>query len=257
MPITPLLEIMETLRAPDGCPWDRAQTHESLRRYCLEEAFEVVEAIDHADDAALKSELGDLLLQVVFHAQIGSERNAFDFADVVDAICAKMHRRHPHVFGPQAGQVAGGDPESWEAIKQRERANDGAERSLVDGVPRAMPALLRAQRVSDKAATCGFDWPDVTGVHEKIAEEFGELKEAVEANEPEAIEHEIGDLLLALTNLARHHDCNAEFALQKATDRFTTRFKKMEEQARLENLDLATQDLESLEQRWQAAKRET
>jgi MazG family protein len=254
MPIGQLLDIMRSLRNPDGgCPWDLEQTHASLKAYCIEEAFEVLEAIDAEDDDALRGELGDLLLQVVFHAQVASERGAFDFAGVCEAIASKMLRRHPHVFGSD-GEARGGDPQTWEAIKARERRDDDDGKTTLDGVPRAMPALLRAERLSDKAAALGFDWPQWSGVRDKVAEELGELDEAIETGDSDAVEHELGDLLLAVSNLARHLGVRPEFALQRASDRFQERWRTVEEGLRADGLAPQNAGLDELERRWQSAK---
>jgi len=244
---------MERLRGPKGCPWDQAQTHQSLRRYCIEEAHEVVEAIDGGDDAELCAELGDLLLQVVFHAQLAKERGAFGFSDIVGSICDKMERRHPHVFDPEF-QGQGGAPADWEALKAKESKVPKDRRSVLDGVPRAMPALLRAQRLADKAATVGCDWPDDAGPRAKISEEIEELDQALSQGDPSAIAHEMGDLLLATMNLARQLGQDAEFVTQEAADRFQQRFRAMETRAIKENRPLKDRTLAEQEALWQEVK---
>ncbi|MGH2370461.1 MAG: nucleoside triphosphate pyrophosphohydrolase, partial [Chloroflexota bacterium] len=195
-----LQQIMARLRAPNGCPWDREQTHQSLRKYLLEETYEALEALDAGDLAALEEELGDLLLQIVFHAQVADEAGVFDLGDVVAGICAKLIRRHPHVFGEVDAQDAEAVLRNWEALKRAERADRAEpERSMLDGVPPAMPALASSQAVQERAARVGFDWPDVSGVLEKVAEE---AREVAAATEPAARREELGDLLFVLVRLA-------------------------------------------------------
>src|SRR5215470_12955087 len=222
-----LVEIMHRLRGPGGCPWDGEQTHDSIKPYLIEEAYEVVEAIDARDDRELCTELGDLLLQILFHAEMASQRQAFAIGDVIRAISEKMVRRHPHVFGDTA--VSGADEvvRNWSRIKSAERraADDS---SALAGVPRAMPALLRAQRLGEKAGHAGFDWSDATGVLAKLREELDELSAAVHSGDRDAAEAELGDLLYAATSLARHLRLSAEDAVKRAADRFTRRFHHME-----------------------------
>ncbi len=246
-----LLRIMARLRAPGGCPWDREQTHASIRKYVIEEAYEVAEAIDRGEPAELCAELGDLLLQVVFHAEMASEDGRFSIDDVCRAIADKMRRRHPHVFGDVT--VAGADEvvRNWEAIKARER---GADASAIDGVPRALPALQRAERIGDKASRVGFDWPDAAGVLRKVDEERAELTEAIAGGERERIEAELGDLLLAAANLARKLDVEPEQALSRALDRFEGRFRAVEAAVRRDGLAMQTLDAAELDRRWEAAK---
>jgi MazG family protein len=247
-----LVQIMARLRAPGGCPWDREQTHASIRKYVIEEAYEVAEAIDHGDARELCAELGDLLLQVVFHAEMAREDGRFDVEDVCRAIVDKMRRRHPHVFGDVT--VSGADEvvRNWEQIKARER---GAAASIIDGVPRALPALQRAERLGDKAARVGFDWLDAAAVLAKVDEERAELGEALAGGEPARIADELGDLLLATANLARKLDLEPERALSSALDRFERRFRSVERTARTEGQDLAAMPADELDRRWQEAKR--
>ncbi|MBU6283404.1 nucleoside triphosphate pyrophosphohydrolase [bacterium] len=249
-----LLEIMARLRAPGGCPWDREQDHRSIRKYVIEEAYEVAEAIDHGDPAELCTELGDLLLQVVFHAQMASEHGAFDAADVCRAICDKMERRHPHVFGEVLVSGSGEVLRNWERIKAHER---GPGASAIDGVPRALPSLQRAERVSEKAARVGFDWPDREAVLAKVDEERAEVADALASGDAAAIEHEIGDLLLAVANLARKSDVEPEAALSAAVDRFERRFRHAESGARGSGTDLGALDAAALDRLWQSAKAAT
>ncbi len=219
-----LVELMQRLLSPDGCPWDQEQDFSTLRRYVLEEACEVIDAIDSGDFDHLCEELGDLALQVVFLGELARREGHFGPDDVVREICDKLVRRHPHVFGDVNVADAEEVLRNWEAIK----ASEKADRPLLAGVPRSLPALYRAQRMSDKASRVGFDWPDGRGSREKVSEEVGELDEAVASGDAERIEHELGDLLFALVNLARHQKVDAEIALRKAGDRFAARFGHVE-----------------------------
>jgi tetrapyrrole methylase family protein/MazG family protein/ATP diphosphatase len=223
-----LVALMQRLLAPDGCPWDREQTFASLRKYVIEEAFEVVDAIDRGDPAAVREELGDLLLQVAFQAELGRAQGAFGPDDVVAGIVDKMVRRHPHVFGDETAATADEVFRNWEQLKARERGSKG----LLGGVPRALPALVRAQRVGEKVERVGFDWPDAAGSRAKVAEELGELDRAVEAGDREAAAEELGDVLFALVNFARHVGVDAEAALRATTDKFTARFEHVEARVR-------------------------
>ncbi len=230
-----LVELMERLRAPDGCPWDREQTLESLRRYVIEEAHEVVDAIDGGDKNELRSELGDLLFQVVFQAEVARSQGDFGPDDVIKAIVDKLVRRHPHVFGDEGEAPVANSTEvleRWEKIKARER---GDKQGLLDSVPRAMPALVRAQRVGEKVERVGFDWPDTAGSRAKVAEELGELDQAIASGDQEAISEELGDTLFALVNLARHVQVDAEAALRSTIAKFTTRFAHVERRVREEH----------------------
>jgi MazG family protein len=248
-----LLAIMARLRGPGGCPWDREQTHRSIRKYVIEEAYEVAEAIDHDQPAELCAELGDLLLQVVVHAEMAQEAGRFTIDDVCRGIVDKMRRRHPHVFGDVAVDGAADVVRNWEAIKQRER---GADASVIDGVPRALPALQRAERIGEKAARVGFDWPDVAGVLRKVDEERAELAEAMQSGDRGRIADELGDLLLATANLARKLDLEPEQALGAAVDRFSDRFRQMESSARRDGEPLQELSADELDRRWERAKRE-
>jgi MazG family protein len=219
-----LVAIMRRLLAADGCPWDREQDFKSLRRYVLEEACEVIDAIDTGDFDGLKEELGDLALQVVFLGELARKEGRFGPDDVVHAIVEKLVRRHPHVFSD--GKVSGVDDvlNNWERIKAEEKR----ERGVLDGVPRALPALLRAQRMGEKVSRVGFDWPDGRGSRAKVAEEIGELDQAIAGGDRDRIEAELGDVLFALVNLARHHGVDAEGALRGTADRFAQRFAHVE-----------------------------
>ncbi len=250
--ISRLLEIMARLRRPaDGCPWDLDQDFASIRHYTIEEAYEVADAIERNDFDDLREELGDLLLQPVFHAQMASEVGLFDFGDVVQAITEKLIRRHPHVFGEEAARNAGGAKAKWDAIKADERAKKAEKRagptSVLDDVPNGMPALVRAEKLTKRAATVGFDWPDVAAVMAKVEEEMTELAAA----ETDAQKHEeMGDLLFAIANLARHQGVDPEAALRDANAKFTRRFHYVEERARADGIAIETAGLARLDGYW-------
>jgi nucleoside triphosphate diphosphatase len=254
--IRELLEIMARLRDPDhGCPWDVAQTFETIAPYTLEEAFEVADAIERGDIAALRNELGDLLFQVVFHARMAEELGQFDFAAVAAGLSEKMRRRHPHVFGDAEIPDAGTQTATWETLKARERAAQDQPGAL-DGVPLNLPALARAQKLGRRAARAGFDWPDAGAVLQKVDEESAELAVALaaRAHAPEAVVEELGDLLFTLANLARHLDVDAERALRRASLKFEQRFRAVE--ARLAARGLRPEDASpaQLEQLWNEVK---
>jgi tetrapyrrole methylase family protein/MazG family protein len=251
---TRLVEIMARLRGPEGCPWDREQTHASIKPYLIEETYEVVEAIEREDDEDLCSELGDLLLQVVFHAQMASEAGRFTIADVVQAIHDKLVRRHPHVFGDADVRSSADVVHNWSRIKAEERRHTN-DRSAIAGVPRSMPALLRAHRLGEKAAGVGFDWRDACGVLDKVREEQGELEAAIESGDSRAAEAELGDLLYALTSLARHLRINAEDALARAGDRFSWRFRRMEEELAKAGRDIRKTTAAEMDALWEEIKR--
>ncbi|PLK25861.1 nucleoside triphosphate pyrophosphohydrolase [Novosphingobium sp. TH158] len=249
-PLNRLLSIMARLRDPQtGCEWDVAQTFETIAPYTIEEAYEVTDAILRRDMAALKDELGDLLLQVVFHARMAEEAGLFDFDAVATAISEKMEARHPHVFGdaPDLGQSR---EQRWEALKAEERAAKGAT-SALDGVAIALPALMRAEKLQKRAARVGFDWPDAEGPADKLREEMAELAEACE---PDHIVEEAGDMLFAAVNLVRKLGIAPEDALRAANAKFERRFRQMEEIARASGADFAGLDLEAQEALWSAAK---
>jgi nucleoside triphosphate diphosphatase len=254
-PIDTLLQIMARLRDPmDGCPWDRAQDFSTIAPYTIEEAYEVADVIQRGDMAALKDELGDLLLQVVFHARMAEEAGYFAFDDVAAAINDKMVRRHPHVFGDAQIATVSAQNEAWEAHKAAERAANGADTSVLDDIALAFPALLRAAKVSRRAARIGFDWPDARAVIPKIAEEIAEIEAEIDSGGPPArLEDEIGDLLFAAANLARKLDVEPETALRRATAKFERRFRRVEALAAERGIG---RDLEALEALWQQVKRE-
>ena len=248
-----LREIMARLRAPDGCPWDRAQTRQTLKRHLLEETYEVLEAIDADDMAELCEELGDLLLQVYFHAQIAAEEAAFTFADVTAALGEKLVRRHPHVFGDRAAADAEEALANWEQIKQAEHRAKGKERSsLLDRVPSALPALAAAQALGERAATVGFDWETVRGVFDKVDEELDELRRA---DTPAERAEELGDVLFVLARVGSWLDVDVEDALRRANRKFRARFGAMEAAARREGLELASLSDAEWDRLWNAAKR--
>ena len=250
---TKLVETVARLRAPGGCPWDHEQTHESLKRFAIEETYEVVEAIDSGDMGRLKDELGDLLLQVLLHAQMASESHEFDMADVCRTIREKLLRRHPHVFGD--AQVSGVEDvlHNWEQIKRCEPGYDERE-SVLDGVPQTLPALMRASELSKKAARTGFDWPDIHSIFDKLDEEVRELRDAIDrASDPE-IKDEIGDLLFTVVNIARWSRVDPEEALRDMLRKFVHRFSRIEERARETGRDIHEMTLEEMDSVWDEAK---
>lgn len=249
-----LVGIMARLRGEDGCPWDRAQDLASLKPYLVEEAYEVLDAIDAGDPRAHEEELGDLLLQVVFQAEIRRQEGAFDAAHVCHAIADKLVRRHPHVFADGTADTPEAVTATWAEIKAQEKRDKGGDTSALAGVPRALPALLRAQRVGEKAARVGFDWPEVAGPLGKVAEEVGELAEAIEAGDPAAIGHELGDALFSLVNVARFVGVGAEEALQHAVERFSRRFRAVEAGAAGEGRALSDLTLAEMDRYWEEAK---
>jgi MazG family protein len=249
-----LVEIMARLRGPGGCPWDHEQTPESLRPYLLEEVYEVLDALDARDPAALRDELGDLLLQIVFQSQIASEAGRFTVADVAGAIADKLVRRHPHVFGDVAVRDARDVVRNWTRIKAEERKAKGEDGDPFAGVPAALPALVHAQQIGEKGAHVGLDWSDASAVLDKVREEQTELEAAVAARDRGAIEHELGDLLLALASLARHLDVSAELALRAADHRFMARARHVDAAARARGVELRDLSAEERERLWNAAK---
>lgn len=249
-----LLDIMARLRSAEGCPWDREQTRTSLKPYLIEEAYEVVEAIEAGQDRALVEELGDLLFQVVFHAQLGVEQGTFTMADILHHLSEKMIARHPHVFGTASVPTAQAALAQWEAIKQRESERAGRRRSVIDGVPRALPALIRAQRVQAKAARVKFDWPDAPSAWTKVEEEVREATEALQAGDSDRFREELGDVLFSLVNVARLSSIDAEDALHGAVEKFRRRFTDMEAALTAEGTSVSTVGQEELERSWQAAK---
>ena len=246
-----LLDIVALLRAPGGCPWDREQTHESLKRHLLEECYEALEAIDQESPPLLAEELGDILVQVAFHADIAREAGEFTLADVLTAINGKLVRRHPHVFGDTSVSDAREVELNWEQLKAAERAEQGIRKSPVDGIPNALPALSYSQLMQDRVSRMGFEWEDVSGVLDKILEEVEEFRQA--STDAEKV-HELGDLLLVMVNLCRWLDVQAEDALRQANGRFRSRYLQMEELAEQRGLDFAQLPLDDKEALWQEAK---
>lgn len=251
--IDDLREIMELLRSEEGCPWDRVQTHATIRNNLLEEAYEAADAIDQADDKALCEELGDVLLQVVFHSRMAEEAGRFDLDQVADGICKKLILRHPHVFG----EVKADTPEqvltNWDKIKQVEKHQETAAATL-ESVPHAFPALMRAQKVQKRAGKAGFDWTDISGALEKLPEETAELREALNTKNPDAIAEEMGDLLFACVNVARFAGLEAEETLQRSTDKFIRRFAAVERLADERGMDMKAATVEELDQLWKEVK---
>jgi MazG family protein len=247
-----LCEIVAKLRAPDGCPWDREQTNESLLPGLIEEAYEVAGAVRAHDDQNLREELGDLILLAVMHSQIAEENGRFNIVDVLENVIAKLIRRHPHVFGSSEVRDTDGVVKQWEAIKREEKNAKGGH-YLAD-LPAALPALMRAQKAQKKAARVNFDWTEISDVVVKVDEELAEAKEAITSRDPSAIADEIGDLLFAVVNLARRSKLDAETALQTATDKFVSRFNQVEDELRGRGKKLGEAGLEELDQIWDAVK---
>jgi MazG family protein len=254
-----LVAVMARLRAPGGCPWDRKQTFDTIKTYLLEESYEVMDAIDRRDWEGLKEELGDLLLQPVFFAEMAQEEGLFTIADSLDAINEKLIRRHPHVFGDAAAETADDVKLRWDEIKKQERAEKGsaAAPSILDGVPRNLPALVEAEKIGDKAAKVGFEWSSIEGVLEKLQEEAAELAEARASTGREEIEHELGDLLFTVVNLARFLKVDPEQALRKTNARFRRRFKYVESEIAAAGETVGQSSLERMEELWQEAKRQS
>jgi MazG family protein len=259
-----LVAVMARLRAPGGCPWDREQTHATLRTYLIEEAYEVLDALDSTDDVKFAEELGDLLLQVLFHAQIASEEGRFAIDDVIREIYEKMIRRHPHVFGEKRAKDAAEVLRNWEIIKQEERRNKSGQSaaeakpvSILDGVPRTLPALLEGLQLTRKAARIGFDWLDVDGIFDKLTEEAGELRRALDKKESSSrIESEVGDILFVAVNLARFLNVDPEIAMKKASSKFSRRFHEMERLARQRGTTLAEIPRPQIESLWEQSKQQ-
>jgi MazG family protein len=247
-----LCEIVAKLRAPGGCPWDREQTNESLLPPLIEEAYEVAGAIRASDDQNFREELGDLILLAVMHSEIANETGRFNIEAVLEEVTAKLIRRHPHVFGASDVRDAEGVIKQWEAIKHEEK--NGGESHFLDNLPAALPALMRAQKAQKKAARVNFDWTELSDVIAKVDEELAEAKAAIASRDPEAIADEIGDLLFAVVNLARKSNLDAETALQQATDKFISRFSRVEDELRARGKKLGDADLKELDEIWEALK---
>ncbi len=248
-----LVDVMARLRGEGGCPWDREQTRESLKPYVVEEAYEVLEAIDEGDVAKLREELGDLLLQVVFQAQVAREAGEFTIAEVIQAVVEKLVRRHPHVFGDATASSAQEVLRRWEAIKRAERQDAGGRPSALDGVPRDLPALLRAHRLQEKASRVGFDWEDAAGLLRKLEEELAEFRAACRNGGGPQAAAELGDLLFTLVNLSRFLHVNPEEALRETIARFIRRFRYMEERMRQATRPMARETRPEMDRLWEQA----
>jgi ATP diphosphatase len=256
MSIDRLLAIMARLRDPQsGCPWDRKQTYSTIAPYTIEEAYEVADAIERKDLHELKSELGDLLFQVVFHAQLAREEKAFDFDDVVTAISEKLERRHPHVFGTASIDSAEAQNVAWEAHKRKEREDKRSDSSVLDDVPLPLPALTRAAKLGKRASSVGFDWPDIDGVLAKVEEEIKELRDARRSGSREEVQAELGDLLFSIVNLGRHLGADLETALRTTNAKFERRFRYVEGELRKQGKRPQEATLEEMDSLWNEAKR--
>jgi len=245
-----LIDTLKVLRAPGGCDWDRAQTHESLIPYLLEETYEVIEAIEQNDFNLLKEELGDLLLHIIFQAELASEENKFDIYDSISNITDKLVSRHPHIFSDNKNKSW--SEGSWELAKQKEKKRD----SILDGVPKALPSLTKANRIQEKAAGVGFDWDRLNQVYDKVYEELDELNEAIKSKKSDQIEEELGDVLFSIVNLSRHIDINPEVALDKSIIKFIDRFHSLENYMNKNKLEFKNQDLSDLDKLWDKIKKE-
>lgn len=252
--IEDLLDIMEQLRGENGCPWDKVQTHQSIKKSMIEECYEAIDALDSGNDDAFANELGDVLLQVVFHAQLAKERGAFDFDRVVNEICAKLISRHTHVFGKDKAGDAEEALSNWEKNKKKEKGLETYTDMLKD-VPNYLPALMRSEKIQKKAGSVGFDWKDIEPVYDKISEETDEVREAVTTGDIDKIEEEYGDLLFAAVNLGRFLKVTPEIALAKASDKFIARFAKMEDEAKSQDMDLSSMTLEEMDAIWNKIKK--
>lgn len=248
-----LVNVMNKLRDKDGCPWDREQTRDSIKPYLIEEAYELLEAIDEKNPDKIKEELGDLLFQIIFHAKLAEEQNEFDIFDVCRHIKEKMIRRHPHVFGDIEVSCSKEVLEQWEDIKRKEPKNSG-RKSALDGIPEKLPSLLRAHRFQEKAARVGFDWEKLEDVFGKVEEELTELKQTFSKKNKVEMEHELGDVLFSLVNIARFIKVNPEESMRKAIGRFTERFKYIEEETAKKGLDLKNLSLQEMDKYWNEAK---
>lgn len=251
--INDFLRLVTVLRSPGGCPWDRKQTHESIKKNFIEETYEVVEAINKADAEGLKEELGDVLLQVAMHSEIESEKGSFDFNDVVNDICKKLVVRHPHVFGDAAAQSSDEALQNWDQVKLKTKGMKKQGEAMIK-VPREFPALMRAQKVQEKAAKAGFDWDDINGAVDKLHEEIDELETALAAGVGKDIEEEFGDVLFSCVNVSRFIGADSEEALTASTDKFIKRYLLVEKLAADEGLDMKTASIEELDKLWNKAK---
>lgn len=248
-----LVDIIKILRGEGGCPWDMVQTHESIRKDFIEETYEVIEAINKNNPDMLREELGDVLMQVVFHAQIETENGVFDIDDVADEICKKMIIRHPHVFGDVSAESVDDVLTNWDAIKRKTKGQKSTSEAI-DSIPRELPALMRAAKVQHKAAKAGFDWKEVSGALDRLSDEIRELKEAIAEGEQTHISEELGDVLFSAVNVSRFVDVEAEEALTVSTDKFVGRFKKVEKMAFERDINMKETELAVLDELWDEAK---
>jgi len=260
--IQKLADLVARLRGESGCPWDREQTRETLKPMLIEEAYEVLDALDDPDPMELKEELGDLLFQVVFHAQIAKEKGEFDLADVIDRLHEKMIRRHPHVFGGASLPTAGDVLRNWEDIKAGERGTQStylpeSEKSLLDGIPSKLPALHEAYQITAKAARVGFDWPDLDGILDKLREETAELSSAAAGNDRDQLAQEVGDLLFVVVNVARFLGIDPETALRQCNRKFGRRFRYVESAIKKQGREMKSASLEEMDALWEEAKNQT
>lgn len=251
--IEDLVEIIRLLRAPGGCPWDAEQTHASIKKNLIEETYEVIEALNKDDKVLMCEELGDLLMQVVFHAQMEAEEGTFDFNTVADGVCKKLVERHPHVFGEANVNSVDDVLTNWDAIKRQSKGQKTATESMFS-VPRELPALMRATKLQKKAADVGFDWPDVSGALDKLGEEIAELRAAINAGDKQNIKEELGDILFSAVNVSRFVKADAEEALTDASDKFLARFTQVEALASERGIDMKTSTLEELDALWDEVK---
>lgn len=250
-----LVEILRCLRSEGGCPWDIEQTHESIKKNLIEETYETIEAINKNDPDMLREELGDVLMQVIFHTQIENEKGVFDIDDVADENCKKLIERHPHVFGEVKADTVSDVLTNWDAIKRKTKGQKTTSDAM-DSVPRELPALMRADKIQSKASKAGFDWDEIDGAFDKLGEETDELKQAIANKNQNEISEELGDVLFSVVNISRFVDVDSEQALTDATDKFIKRFNFVEKTAREKNLDMKTASLEELDALWNEAKKQ-
>lgn len=245
-----LIQILKDLRSPDGCDWDKEQTHESLVPYLVEETYEVIEAIENKDSKALKEELGDLILHVLFQAELSSEKGEFDIFDALDSINNKLVSRHPHVFDKNSKDDSWNQKGSWEKSKKKEKKRD----SVLEGVPKSLPGLLRSRRIQERAASVGFDWKEVSPIIDKVEEELNEVKDSIIENNKEQIELELGDLLFSIVNLSRFYNIDPENALKRSTNKFISRFNEIEKRISESGESMESSDLETMDKIWNEVK---
>lgn len=251
--INDLLEIMVHLRSPGGCPWDAEQTHESIRNSFIEETYEVIEAINKKDKELLQEELGDVLLQVVFHARMEEEAGSFNFSDVCDGICKKLVERHPHVFGDVSVENTDDVLRNWDTIKRKSKGQK-TQGSAMEKIPKEMPALMRAEKIQSKAKKAGFDWDEIDGALEALESEIKELREAMQSGEKKEIENEMGDVLFSCVNVSRFLDVDPELALTASNEKFITRFLEVERLAKEQDINMKEKSIEELDELWKQAK---